>query len=227
MAAGLVLAACASPPAVLRDLEPEARTVARVLRTTDRAAFDALIARMAAGDVSDPTQQAIRFHAYLRTGVVPTYVPLASDEAIRAYVRVTMTEIRELRDASYARCFAFLFGSRTDEAELIRLEATLSPATRTAAFRAIANLMTSAEPVPVSVDEEAVWHVLDNRIVPALPAWLGERTMVLRDARARDLDGRAACDVTAAVYAAVVDLPGPDGAAVMRYLLARQMMAGL
>ena len=219
------LAGCSASPAVMHDLEPAAEPVVRALRAADAPAFDDLVRRLAADGV--PEEMPLRFHARLRAGVVPKFVPLASDEAIRDYVRVTITELHELRAASYYRCFSFLFGERTDEAEQVRLEATLSPATRAAGLGAIARLIESSEAIPVSVDEEAVWRTLDNRIVPVLPPWLGERTMVLRDARARDLDRVAACEVTLAVYEAIVDLPSPEGPLVMRYMLARQLMAGL
>lgn len=196
----------------------------RALRAADRPAFDELAGRVTAGE---DTEKTLRLHAALRTGVVPKYIPLASDEAIRNYVRVTIAELHELRDASYYRCFSFLFGERTDESEQVRLERTLSQPTRAAGFDAIARLIESAEPVPVSIDEDAVWRVLDNRVLPSLPAWLGERKMVLRDTLSRDIDRVAACEVTLAVYEAIVDLPSPDGPLVMRYMLARQVMAGL
>lgn len=220
-----MLAGCSVAPAITRDFDPVADPVIRTLRAIDRPAFDDLVRRTAdAGDVEERT---LRLQAHLRTGVVPKYIPLASDEAIRDYVRVTIAELHELRDASYYRCFSFLFGERTDEAEQVRLERTLSSSTRAAGFGAIARFVESAEPVPVSIDEEAAWRVLDNHVLPVLPAWLGERKMVLRDTLSRDIDRVAACEVTLAVYEAIVDLPPPDGPLVMRYMLTRQVMAGL
>lgn len=206
------------------DLESE--PAVRALRHADRAAFDELVNAARRGDAPDASK--LWLHGYLRSHVAPRYVALASDDAIREYVTVTIAELEELRERSYYRCFTFLFGDRTNnEVAQIRLEATLSEATRASGLRAITHLIESSGDVPVSIDEEAAWRALDNRVVPSLPRWLGERTMVLRDAVSRDIDRVAACEVMLAVYASAVDLPAPEGPLVMRYLLARQMMAGL
>lgn len=199
------------------------------LRARDRAAADDLVRyvdeRTVAGEADDAARH--RLHMYLRTRIAPMYLPLAGDQAVRAYIRATIAEIEELRDRSYVRCFAFLFGGRTDEAEQMRLESTLSEMTRAAGLRAMTSLIESAGSVPVSIEEAAAWSILDNQVIPALPAWFGERTMVLRDAASRNIDRVAACEVTLAAYQVAVDLPSPDGPLVIRYLLARQMMAGL
>lgn len=209
--------------------EPRTEPVVRALRARDRAAADELLRTLessaAAGEPAAAARQ--RLHAYLRTHVAPAYLPLADDDAVREYMRVTITEIGELRDRSYVRCFAFLFGSRTGEAEQLRLESTLTESTRAAGLQATGRLIASSGTVPVSIDEAAAWSILDKQVIPVLPAWLGERTMVLRDSMSRDIDRVAACDVTLAAYRIAVDLPAPDGPLVMRYLLARQMMAGL
>lgn len=209
--------------------EPRTEPVVRALRARDRAAADELVRVLEPSVVEgEPAVSARqRLHAYLRTHIAPAYLPLADDDAVREYMRVTIAEIEQLRDRSYVRCFAFLFGDRTSEADQLRLESTLTESTRAAGLQATEHLIASAGTVPVSIDEAAAWSILDNRVIPVLPAWLGERTMVLRDSTSRDIDRVAACEVTLAAYQVAVDLPAPEGPLVMRYLLARQMMAGL
>lgn len=228
MAGALLMAGCAPQQSEGErgdgSLDLEAEPAVRALRETEPAAFDEIVAAAPAG--ATPEHMRLWLQTHLRTHVAPRYVALASDEAIREYMAVTIAELEELRDRSYYRCFVFLSGDRTDEAAQIRLEATLSEGTRAAGLRAVTRLIESSGGVPVSIDEEAAWRVLDNHVIPSLPRWLGERTLVLRDTASRDIDRVATCEVMLAVYAKAVDLPSPDGPLVMRYLLARQMMAG-
>lgn len=223
----LGLAACATDPAVA-DVERAAPDVARVLRTKAPDTFVEIVQRVRgyrdAGVVSDTV--APRLHADLRALVVPPFLRVADDAAIVGYMRVTITELEELRAQSFYRCYRFLYGERVPADEQLRLEETLSDATRSAGLRAIAHLVGSAGDVPVSIDEARAQLVIDNVITPALPAWMGERKMVLHDARSRDIDRVAACEVTIEAYRLAVDLPAPDGPLAARYLLVRQVMDG-
>lgn len=211
------------------DIEVLSAPLARALRAKDRGALDDVvrhISQYAQAD-ADPETLKPRLHAYLRSAVVPKYLPLADDEAVRAYMRTTLAELDELRARSFYRCYVFLYGDGDDDVAQLRLENTLSAETREAGLDAIARLIDSAAAVPVSIDESAAWHVIDNVVMPRLPAWLGERKMVLRDPVSRDIDRVGACEVTIEVYKVAVELPAPDGPLVMRYLLARQLMDGV
>jgi hypothetical protein len=221
------LAACRTDPAVA-EFERAAPDVVRVLRGNDSEAFDEMVrlvrAHLDAGAAAGTLPP--RVHADLRALLVPRYLRTASDAAVLEYMRVTIAELDELRDQSFYRCYRFLYGERVPAEEQLRLEETLSDATRAAGLRAIAGLVESSGTVPVSIDEARARLVLDNAITPALPAWMGERKMVLHDAVSRDVDRVAACEVTVEAYRLAVELADPDGPLVVRYLLARQVMDG-
>lgn len=201
--------------------------VVKVLLEKNPAEGEALVRHMAASTDDTPVQATRRLQWYIRGTVVPAYVPLADDPSIEQYLRTTISELLELRARSYYRCYVFLYGERHDPETRMALLSTLSPQVVEAWQTATVRLIESAATVPVSIDEAAAWRVLDNIVIPALPAWHGERKMVLRDPVSRDIDRTAACDVTLDVYKEAVDLPGADGRLLRRYLLARQLIAGL
>lgn len=201
--------------------------VVRALFEKNPAEGDALARHVSESTGDTPVQTTQRLQWYIRATVVPMYVPLADDPSVEQYLRTTIQELLELRARSYYRCYVFLYGERHDPETRMALLSTLSPQTIDAWQMATVRLIESAAMVPVSIDEAAAWRVLDNIVIPALPAWHGERKMVLRDPVSRDIDRTAACDVTLDVYKEAVDVPGADGRLLRRYLLARQLIAGL
>lgn len=213
------LTACTRATGVGDSFDPAAGPVLRALQVADPGVFEAVIRNVSrTGDVTDDT---VRLQVELRRQVVPAFIARASDDAVRDYVRVTIAELKELRDASYFRCYTYLYGDPQDDEARYRLEATLSPATRAAGLEVMARLVESAGSSHAPVDDTEAWRVLDNVVMPALPAWLGERKMVLRDPQSRDIDRVATCEVSLAVYEAAVDLPSPDGLVVLRFMLSR------
>lgn len=208
-------------PMVRRVVPPQRRP--RMRRAAALAAIGLLVltscgARDAGAGLA-PADPAAR--AQFRTAILPRYVPLASDEAIREYLQVTVAELRELRDRSYRRCHTFLFGDRADEAETIRLEATLSAGTRDAGTRATTQLVRSASDVPVVFDEASVRDMLDRVVLPRMPGRYRDRVVRLRESDIRMLDTATACDVSIDLYTIAIDLPPPEGSWLRRHLLAR------
>lgn len=138
------LVRCSRDPVTSRLADDPA---ARALRASDHAAFAALEAHMRAsapGDVETADAFEARLRAYLRTSVLPAYAPLASDAAIAEHAAVTTTELEELRDRSYHRCHAFLFGDVSSTLGPLQLEGVISTATRLARSRATVRLIDSA-----------------------------------------------------------------------------------
>jgi hypothetical protein len=197
--------------------------VVAALRHRDPDAAETMVRHVTADTGEGAAPAEYRLLAYLRSKVVPIHALSASDAAVEQYLRTTTTGLQELRAASYYRCYVFLFGGGRLDAERIALEGSLSATTRESARLAITRLIETADTLSASVDEEAAWHILDNIVIPNLPAWHGERVMVLRDSAARNIDRTAACDVTIDVVKAAIDLSPPEGPILRRYLLARYL----
>lgn len=222
------LLACRDRPSIADDTGsstgPLDAPVARALRERDPAAFDALAYHVAQFATTDTAEQSIRIQSYLRTHVVPAYIPRADDAALREYMTAMIEGLQELRDRSYHRCYTFLFGDWTLESERLALEASLSARTRDTTLSAIARLIDSAGPMPVAMDASRVRVLLEHTVIPGLQPRYGERLMVLRDEVSRDIDRVAACDTTLDIYKAAVDLSPPDGGLLIRHLLTNPRM---
>lgn len=235
--AGLLMATgCGMAPADrLTAVDPAVAPVVTALAERDPAALDALVRNMDAHAVdaravradlkvrpsSDVETARVRLHAHLRADVLPVFVSRASDDAVRDYAAATLAELEALRDRSYYRCHAFLFGDRSDDAARIELENALPPTARGKSLRALAALIESARDAPVPVDDAVVNDALDRVVLPLMPARYSERVVRFRASDVRILDTATACDVTIDLFRVVVDLPPPDGPLLRRHLLLR------
>ncbi len=216
-----LLVSCSADPVTARLADDPA---AQALRAADRAAFAALEAHMRAsapGDDGSTDAFEARLHAYVRTSIVPAYVLLASDAAIAEHVAVTTMELEELRDRSYRRCHAFLYGDASSTLGPLQLAGAIPAGTRLARSRATARLIESAGSAEATAEASAVHAALDRSVLPQLPHRYRDRVVRVHDADVRMLDAVTACDVTIDMYRIVGALPGPDGPLLRRHFATR------
>ena len=212
---------CGTPADRLAASAPEIAPVLAALGERDRAAVDAVVRATDVHAADAPETTRARLHVYLRADIVPVFVPRAGDDAVRDYAAATLAELEALRDRSYYRCHAFLFGDRSDDAARIELENALPPTVREKSLRALAALIESARDALIPVDDAMVNDALDRVVQPLMPARYSERVVRFRASDIRILDTATACDVTIDLLRVAADLPSPEGPLLRRHLLTR------
>lgn len=168
------------------------------------------------------------------SGVVKQYIPVASDEALIEYMRVTIDEIEQINAKDPEACYAMLFNNRVkiditqyiDEALQNRDRAALTEIIRTG-VRKDAGYQNdrNAEFVLRQVMDQFITDFGDDG---RLPFTMGRRQAppgtdmveAMRIATA-PVDKRKTCEMTVAFYRRVLDLRADRAAQVLRMMLSK------
>jgi hypothetical protein len=162
------------------------------------------------------TEMSGRMRTILSEKIIPKYVPIGPDTPLIAYVRVQMTEMRELRERDPKYCTMFLFPTAGSP----DLSAMLSSATREADIKELASLLTAVAEKPASVPSEAA---VKPSLFSALRSAERQRPGTIdRVANPDKWKSHPAdlCDAELMFYGAVVALPPKQAGPVLRYLMA-------
>lgn len=189
----------------------------RALWQHDRATYDRLMAdfkqAVEEGKDREATVAALRAHI---ARAVQSRLPTASNEAVAAYMKVMLVEMKELDEQDGDLCYRFLFPQQSGPIDPVK---HFSKETQEADLDALAEVIrTSAEnPQPVP-EESAVMPQLQNIFIE-LANDHGADMAMLQNPVAPGVDRRKICHMTQNMYTKILRLPAGESGELMRYLL--------
>lgn len=153
-------------------------------------------------------------------GVMPKYLATAPDEALVEFFSATVEVLRHRRETSGTACFLTLFPrlASPEERPLIH-SSTLQPGLQERILNAMARVV-ELSPQPLQPNDNQVGEArFAGSILPAMESQFGALLELMDEPeRAMGAQRQAVCDITIAMYAAVLQLEA-GRASVLRFIM--------
>lgn len=153
--------------------------------------------------------------AYVIEGVLPRYLPNASDESVNAFISVTAQDAKELNHVNPDACYQFLFPQKFNSSN----STALDDAAKNKTLAAMADVFHSAthnpQPPPDPKESEELLKPVRNELTNRY-GW----DLLLFQRTAKDSAEREkVCNIGIDFYNQILSLPPKESSEVLRYLL--------
>lgn len=190
------------------------------MKQHDPAVYDALMSDLRAGILEQQSEEELLARVKPRVEqLVQERVPLASDDAVVAYMRIMIREMRELNRQDPDLCYKLLFPQQYGA---INAFTYLPKDLVEADSAALAQVIRTSAESPQLIPDEAEIAIDLSAVVDGLWARHGENTALLQDLHSPTASRELGCNLVADLYDGVLALPLQRSSKLLRYLLAQE-----
>ncbi len=148
------------------------------------------------------------------SALVDARIPHASDQAVLAYVGVTVDEMKELKAQGNGLCYQFLFPQGT---EVIDSRKVFSQETQQRDLLALDKIIQTSNQMRELPTEAEVLPYLQPVLVN-LHEKFGEDVLMLDNPTAEDIDKARVCEISIELYQGILQLESLPAASTLRWM---------
>lgn len=156
--------------------------------------------------------------ASLVAGVMPQYLPTASDESVIAFVKATTSELRELDGSSPDSCYFFMFPQKAPAS----VANSVNDEAKSRMLDAMGGVIASATHAPQAPPDKEESNALMLSVARELRQKYGADIGILqREAKDTTERGKA-CIISIDLHERILSMPPRQASELLRYMLSSQ-----